>query len=73
LEHNPDFKKVREWLGANLQTMRAENDSLAGTALGWNQGGCQALAALLHVIDTARETMRVMESQSKPTERHSWS
>ena len=72
LEHNEDFKLIRLWLESELAELRKDNDSEQGVHLSWNQGACQALSAVVKIIDTARETIKAMETNvpraiTKPT------
>lgn len=68
IEHVDEFKTVVEWLTGELQAMREENDTAMHTALIHNQGGCQALSAVLKTIRDARETMKAIEA--RPPVRH---
>lgn len=63
LEHNEDFKIIRGWLESELKELRKNSDTEQGIHLSWNQGACQALSAVIKVIDTARETIKAMEAQ----------
>jgi len=73
LEHNEDFKLIRAWLKSELSAMREECDTEQGIHLSWNQGACQAISAVIRVIETARETIRAMEAKGPPViVHHSW-
>lgn len=75
LEHNEDFKIFRLWLSELLNTLRARNDVEQGIYLSWNQGGCQVVAAVIEVVDTARATIKAIEGVKAraPTNRgHEW-